>query len=532
MGHTPRVLHESDILGHLPSKRDPAMAPHRVGERMYAAARSSRLTAGWAPSNSSADSELVSSITTLRSRSRSLIRDASYAKRARTLVVNNVVGTGIGLQAQVKNSRGKPVKKVNEDLERAWKRWCRADSCHTGGRLHFKMLERQVMSQVFEAGDCFIRLHPARFGDSRVPFAVEIIEAERLAEEFSAPFLRPQPGNELRMGVEIDEYQRPVAYHIRKRHPGEIRFEGTAWDHIERVPADQILHISVIDRWPQTRGEPWLHTAARRLNDMDGYSEAEIVRARVQAATPGAIETPQKASSFGEVQDDGSVIMEVEPGVYKRLNPGEKLVFGSPTAPNSALDPFMRYMLREVAAGIGCSYESLSRDYSQSNYSSSRLALLDDRDLWRFLQTWFILDFRERLHSVWLRQAVLARAIPSISIEDYASDPEKFEAVRYKPRGWSWVDPTKEVKAYQEAVKSGFVSVTDVISQTGGGNDLEDVLDQRAQELALMKEKGLVFETSPEIYEKSNAPPSQNPPQDEEGEDDNHPPARIVTIRN
>ena len=47
----------------------------------------------------------------------------------------------------------------------------------------------------------------------------------------------------------------------------------------------------------------------------------------------------------------------------------------------------MRFMLREIAAGTGVSYESLSRDYSQSNYSSSRLALIDDRDLWRVFQT-------------------------------------------------------------------------------------------------------------------------------------------------
>ena len=43
-----------------------------------------------------------------------------------------------------------------------------------------------------------------------------------------------------------------------------------------------------------------------------------------------------------------------------------------------------------LAAGCGPSYESLSRDYSQSNYSSSRLSLLDDRDLWRVLQQWWL----------------------------------------------------------------------------------------------------------------------------------------------
>lgn len=524
-----RVAVADDLMGHSPGRRDPAMFPGRVAQRMYAAAKASRLTGSWNPSNTSADGELVSSIVALRARSRQLIRDASYAKRARMLVMNNVVGTGIGLQAQVQSTRGKRLKRVNDDIETVFSKWCRADSCHTGGRLHFKMFERQVLGQVFDAGDCFVRLHPRRMGRSDVPLALELIEAERLAEEYAAPFLRPESGNELRMGIEIDEYQRPVAYHIRKRHPGEIRFEGTAWDQVERVPADQILHIAVIDRWPQTRGEPWLHAAARRLNDMDGYSEAEIIRARVQASITGAIETPQAASSLGTQQPDGSYQMDLEPGTFNRGLPGEKFVFGSPTAPNAAMDPFMRYMLREVAAGIGVSYESLSRDYSQSNYSSSRLALLDDRDLWRYLQAWFICDFRERIHEIWMRQAILGGALQSISISEWAADPDKFMAVRYKPRGWTWVDPAKEVQAFRDAVTAGFITNTEVVAQTGGGMDIEDVLDERAHELEMMRERDLVFETDPDVYTAKPEPtPKQaEPPQD----DDDDPPARLVTLK-
>lgn len=513
---------------------------NRQASRMYAAARSSRLTSGWTTSNGSADSELVMSLVQLRSRSRQLVRDASYAKRARVLVVNNVVGNGIGLQAQVRGKTGRVLKNgVNQDIEDAWARWSSADSCHTGGRLSFMAFERQVVAQVFEAGDVFIRLHPVRYGDSDVPLALELIEAERLAEEHAAPFLGARTGNELRMGVEVDAMHRPVAYYIRQRHPSEIRFSGTYTDDVERVPAEQIIHVGVIDRWPQTRGEPWMHAVARRMNDMDGYSEAEIIRARSQAAYPGVIETPTSAKSFGEENADGSIDMEVEPGVFKRLFPGEKMTFGSPTSPNSALDPFMRYMLREVAAGIGVSYESLSRDYSQSNYSSSRLALLDDRDLWRFLQAWLVADFRKRIHQVWLRQAVLSRAIPKISLEDYAEDPRRFEAARFKPRGWTWIDPTKEVEAFVKAVKNGFTTVDDVISKTGDGMDLEEMLEQREKELALMRDHGLVFETSPELYAKQSqpdAPAAEDPPapaaeDDDETTDDDDQPRRVFRVQ-
>lgn len=479
--------------------------------RMYSGAKSSRLTEGFNTSDSSADNELSTSLTQLRARSRTLVRDAPFAKRAKAIVQSNVIGTGIGIQAQVKSVRGKLNKRINSDIEASWKRWTRANNCHTGASLHFSDIERIAMGQVFEAGEIFIRKHYQTFGNSKVPFTLELIEAERLASDIAVPGPLAQ-GATVRMGVEVDIYQRPIAYWIRQNHPGETRFNQYT-DRFERVPADQIIHLRVIDRWPQTRGEPWLHSTLRKLNDVDGYSEAEIIAARSAASYMGIIETPDE---YGTPVEDSAIGREttLEPGLIERLSPGEKFNAFAPNRPNSGAEPFLRFMLREVAAGIGVSYESLSRDYSQSNYSSSRLALLDDRDLWRILQMWFIRSFREPLHSEWLQQSILSRDIPSVSIDAYASDPEKFDQARYKPRGWTWIDPTKEVKAYKEAVLAGFTTVSDVIALTGAGRDIEDVLDERRTELDLMAEKDLVFDTDPQTLNPEPEEPEETEQQD------------------
>jgi lambda family phage portal protein len=484
--------------------------------RMYAMAKASRLTSGWGQSVTSEDSELASSLRTSRSRSRELVRDAAYAKRAKVIIQNNVVGPGIGMQAQVMTSRGELNDRINDDIETVWERWARADSCHTGGALHFFDLERALIGQVFEAGEVFIRLHAQRFGESAIPFALELIEAERIEDE-----RQPSPGvtgAQVRLGIEADAYHRPIAYWIRTLHPGEIRLPAMQIARLERVPAEQILHLRIIERWPQTRAIPWMHAAARKLNDMDGLTEAEITAARAAACYMGFIQSPEGDSQFGDTQPDGSKQIELEPAVVERLDPGETFNYAAPNRPNSQLDPFMRMMLREVAAGTGSSYESLSRDYSQSNYSSSRLALLDDRDLWRVLQTWFIRSFREPIHRIWLQQAVLSGAIQSLSVNDFAQNPEKFNAVRFKPRGWSWIDPTKEVEAYKEAIRSGFTTVSDVIAITGAGRDLEDVLNERERELKMMADKGLVFDTDPAKIAPTSAEATNVGPADPSGD--------------
>jgi len=474
---------------------------------MYAGAKQSRLTAGWGQTVTSADSELSTSLRILRSRSRALIRDAAYAKRAKTIVVNNVVGSGIGMQGQVMTSRDVLNDRVNGDIESTWEDWSLASSCHTGGVLHFADIERLAMGQVFEAGEIFIRKYYRRFGNSKVPFCLEMIEPERIIDEIQPS--SPLPNTIIRMGVESDEFYRPVAYWLKKLHPGELRVNPGETDAIERVPADQIIHLRLVDRWPQTRGEPWLHAVARKLNDVDGYSEAEIIGARASAVYMGVIETEM---DYGEKQEDGSREITLEPGIIERLNPREKFNFVNPQRPNSQADPFLRFMLREIAAGCGVSYESLSRDYSQSNYSSSRLSLLDDRDLWRVVQSWFIRAFRNQVHREWLEQAVLARALKTVSVEEYAFNTQKFQAVRFKPRGWGWVDPTKEVEAYKEAIKGGLTTQTSVIALTGGGDDIEDVLNERDQELKMAREKGLIFDTdpqSPEFQKKPGLPPGE-----------------------
>lgn len=481
---------------------------------MYHGAQTGRLTVGFGGASYSADAELATSLRQLRATSRQLVRDSAYAKRAKTIVVNNIIGAGIGMQAQVMTTRTTLNRNVNDDIEQAWELWARADSCHTGGALHFADFERACMSQVFEAGEVFIRKHYRRFGDSAVPFALELIEAERVADELNPLARGPlEAGNTIRMGIEVDRFGRAIAYWLRQFHQGESRFgtpgiEGAA----ERVPADQIIHLRLADRWPMTRGEPWMHAVIRKINDLDGYTEAELVAARGAACYMATIETPDLESPVGDELPDGTQEVVLEPGTTQRIRTGEKFNFHAPNRPNPALDAFMRSMLRELAAGAACSYESLSRDYSQSNYSSSRLALLDDRDLWRMAQAWFIRSLRQAVHEQWLRQAVLARAIASISVEAYAANPIKFAAVRFKPRGWSWIDPTSEVDAYVKAVRNGFTTVADVIAQTGNGTDIEDVLVGRERELQMMHDKKLIFDTDPERNSKGDPLASAAPP--------------------
>jgi lambda family phage portal protein len=491
--------------------------------RSYAGASVGRTTADWVTLSTSADSEVWGSLRSLRNRSRQLCRDNEHAKQGLRVIMNNVVGVGIGFQSEVMKRGGRLNEQVNDALEASFARWSRARRCHTAGKLSFKQIQRLVISGCVQGGEMLVRLVKRRFSDSRVPLALEIIEPDQLADNVS---FRHNNGNEVRMGVEVDEWLRPVAYWLYPRHPGDNFTTGVPQtNEYQRVPASEIIHIARWDeRTNQTRGVPGFHAAMVKLRHIAGAEEAEIVRARASAAVMGFIESDE--SDLGDVdgssgvEDDeyeGERVWDMAPGTIRELGPGEKFSGFNPSTANAALDPFLRYMLRSAAAGVGMSYESFSRDYSQSNYSSSRLALLDDRDNWRVLQAWFIESFLQEVFEVWLDQAVLCGELNLASYESY---PEVYQAVRWMPRGWDWVDPMKEVAAAKAAVRAGFTTVADVVAAKGG--DWEDVFRQRRREIDMAKDLDLTLETDPGLVSDKGQPQAQTsaqptPPDDEPG---------------
>jgi len=468
----------------------PTQAPQR---RMYEGAKVSRLTSDWVTAGTSADAEIKGSLARLRNRSRQLVRDNDYARQAIRAVKNNVIGTGIRMQCQVRmqGGGGRLDQTVNDAIENAWAMWGRKDSCHTGGRLSFPDIERLVVGSMAESGEVFVRMVRLPFGRSKTPFALEIIESDLLDDTYTGG--STVEGNEWRMGVELDRWGRAVRYAFLTKHPGDNGVGGTPTG-VSRhrfVAAEEVLHLYLMDRPGQTRGVPMLTSAIQRLHMVSGYEQAEVVRARASSALMGFITSPE-GELLGDEVLDGERVSNFEPGVFKYLAPGESVTVPQLDAPDGQLEPFMRAMLRAMAAGIGCSYETISRDFSQSNYSSSRLSLLEDRENWKALQQYIIENFHRPVFEAWLEMAVLSSVL---ALPTYETDPDRYRMVRWMPRGWSWVDPAKEVQAYKDAIRCGFKTQADVVAEQGG--DLEELLLQLGRERQLAEQHGLIFDTDP-----------------------------------
>ena len=460
-------------------------------KRAYAAAQNNRLTSDWVRPSTSADSEVKGSIKTVRNSARQLVRDSDFAKAALRAVRNNVVGTGIKNQAQVRMRRGdRLANEINDRIEYGFKRWSKAKNCHVGGKLSWSDIQGLAITSMLESGEVFIRLVKQPFGDSKVPLGLEVIEADLLDDGYNVIL---KNGNQVKMGVEINKWDRPIAYHFWDYHPGDYQFSATPKESKKRIriSADDIIHLYSIDRPGQTRGISAFASAIMRLRNLSGYEESEIVAARATASMMGFVKTPdQDLFEDGTYSQDS--VLDFSPGSIRRLAPGEELQFFSPSRPDDSFTPFVQQMLRAVAAGVGCSYTQVSSDFSQSNYSSSRLELLETRTHYRTLQQYLIETLCEEVYKKWIEMAVMSGVL---ELPGYDSEPERYEDCKWIPPAAQFVDPQKEAAAYKALIRSGVMTLSQVIALHGG--DLDEQMRQRQREIEMAKELGIVLDTDP-----------------------------------
>lgn len=461
-------------LQRIPETKPEAAKPKR---RYFDAAQVSRLTMDWATSITSADRELLSDLAKLRGRTRELARNNDYMQRFLSMVTANVIGpAGIVLQSKAS------VKTAAQAVEDAWADWGRLGNCTVEGRQTWQDFQRLAIQTVALDGEVLIRL--VRRGVYGLQ--LQILDVDQLGAGMDT-ISETKSGNQIRMGVEIDSYGKPVAYHVASKHPAE------GYTKTERIPASEIIHEFILQRPGQNRGWPWASSAAKSINMMDGYMEAELVAARTGAAKMGFFTSEMGDAYTGDSLDsDGAPQIDAEPGKFEALPAGYKFEAWDPQHPTAAFKDFQKAILRSISSGLGVSYNSLANDLEGVNFSSIRSGVLEEREQWRMIQRWTIDHVLQPIFDAWWDSALL-----SGKLRLPGPNMDRYRPVRWVPRGWAWVDPLKDVQASREALDLGLTTRADILSAQG--KDLEEIFEQLAKEKDLADSYGLEFgEVEPE----------------------------------
>jgi lambda family phage portal protein len=254
-------------------------------------------------------------------------------------------------------------------------------------------------------------------------------------------------GNTAVQGIEFDRIGRRVAYHLYKSHPG-ARTGGMPAT--VRVAARNIIHAFDVQRPGQVRGVTWFAPVITLLHELQKYQDGQVKRQEIAAMFAAIFRTSESAD--GVEKDIGTL----SPGSVMTISGDEELDFTDPPEVDG-YEAFMRVTDRAIAAGVGLTYEGYTGDYSGVNYSSARMGRMDTdpniRDWQMNLMIAQVCDGLAR----WIQEA----------IEDVSDIPTLAYDLVWTPPVRPVIDPTKDYKANEIAMRSGQKSRRAVIRESG-----------------------------------------------------------------
>ena len=181
----------------------------------YAGASQNRLLNNFTLTSKSADSEIKQSLRILRSRARDLSRNNAYARRYVSVYVDNIVGAkGVHLQVRSRDPNGVLDSFANNTIENRFKEW--GVKCTSDEKLGWIDCQRLFAETYARDGEVLIRL--IKNFDNPHKFAIEFIESDFLDHDLNQQLSN---GNQIRMGVEINKFGKPINYHLLKLHPND-----------------------------------------------------------------------------------------------------------------------------------------------------------------------------------------------------------------------------------------------------------------------------------------------------------------------
>ena len=416
-----------------------------------------------------------------------LVRDNAYAWGVVDTIVSSVVGTGIRTESATDNDE------LNIRRDAAFESW--AQNCDVNESIDWHSFQSLAQREICEAGEVLVHFVTDQNPRRRVPFALELIEADRLASDIDSMRVMAD-GSRIVRGIEIDALGKAIAYHVYPQHPDDSVGRQTP----VRIPAKEIKHLFRRERVGQSRGVTWFAPVVSWLRDLGIYLENEMVASAVSSCFTAAIKSKSPVSLLNAAANQDAVDANsntydnIQPGSIMHLAPDEDIVFGSPGRPNSAAEPWINLILRGIAVGTGLSYETVSRDYSKTNYSSNRASQLEDRRRFRQWQQYLIHQLCEPVWQRFVEAASLADLQDFPTVSELLDDPKNASPAKHLATGWEWVDPVKEQKASEASINANQSTLRDELAKKG--LNWKDIITQRAKELEALRDMGLASSAS------------------------------------
>jgi lambda family phage portal protein len=462
---------------------------------------------GWLQALRSKDQEIRKDALALRSNSRRLANNNPYMRRYLRALGDHVVGpSGFTLQSSYATRAGARRDPYAGKCETAFSLWGKKGTATVCGNFSWLDVQRLAIRTAAMDGECFIRIVRGYRGNA-FGFALQFLDADLLDHTYTV--VGGQGQNAVVMGVEIDNYGKPVAYWFTDPVSARASYPRGAK---VRIPAADIIHLIDRERSVQTRGVPWSASVMYLISMLGHYWEAEVANARHESERVGFLKSATGALDEVDEDRENAVVPTIDPVAAVRMMPASTSIgyVGLPAGidieipdvkhPTTAFADFSKAMLKGIASGLGVSYAALSSDLTEVSFSSIRTGTLEDREYYRELQGLMIETLCERVYQEFIYMAVLSGQLTMPAGATF----EAFSAHTWEPRGWDWVDPKNDTMAKIASIDACLDTRTRILAERG--LNFDDVVARLADEKKALDAAGLIPVTPPKNLATADDP--------------------------
>jgi lambda family phage portal protein len=418
-------------------------------------------------------------------RVRALVLDNPHFDWAVEVLLSNTIGVdGVGVHANTGDDA------LNAAIDELW--WQAERGVDVTRQADRAESQAAWLREVWSAGEClaYFPILDSHRGFERGP-SIELIDRDRILMSLNGV----DRGRRLRQGVVFDAEGRPLEYLVLRDNPEDGwwfsgSFAGAGAD------SREIMRISSLDsrlgfvqrRLGQIRGIPWPVAAVSAARMEEAFTEAELLLARARAAIGLFVEGGSRPTTKGRdnegaiVDQYGRPMMELVPGMIGHLPTGAKMHTLSVTTPGATFNATDELLLRRMAAGLKVGYATLTRDRSQSTYSSDRADLIEDRKTWRrvgrMVYRLHTRGYYERCIDWWRLTGKLRLSAQQEA--RIAARPGSLYEVFLSMPGQPYVNPKQEAEGDEIALRAGVRTLRDVCGDQGV--HWQDQIDQRLRE--------------------------------------------------
>ncbi len=495
--------------------------------------------ANWRPFNWSGQGAQSYGRDFIAARINDLVRNDGWASAATSRFVDETVGSGWSLNslpnAATLNLDQDQADDISDQIEALWEdfwvndagMWCDAERMANGAgilglAMRHRFVDGEAAAHIVWRGDgSGTPLAPTGWGT-----CVHVIDPARV----SNPSGR-QDCDVLQQGVEIDEWGAATGYWVRRRHPGDTNgWSGTfQWDHVPRDIDGRPNFILTGERKRagERRAVADLAATIREHRQVSDINDYELQAVALNAVLAAFVTSPFDLEELSETFDSGNLAgalkayEDTQTAYYKEapirlpggqvnfLRSGEDVRFSKPEHPNANFESFFRQALRKIASAVGLTYEMLTMDWSQVNYSSARAAMLVIYRALSARKDAFAAGFMAPIYHAWLEEAFDRRLIklPAGALS-FEANPSAWSRAEWIGPGRGWVDPEKEAKAAALRMASGVTTLRQETAEQGG--DWKRNILQRKREQAFAAAHGVDINGAATVWSAAARAPIVN----------------------